>query len=103
MKTLLFLLISFASFGQVVRPPRIIVPFTDSVVHIPYAGMYIILNKDQPFPKCADFDKINWESIKKRHKELSPKAKDAHEVTLIYPGNIKAYLTFDQLKEIACK
>ena len=99
MKILLFLLISFGSYGQVVRHNEELKP--NKI--IPFAGMYIIVSKDNPFPKCEDFAKIDWIAMKKRHSELAPKAKEAHEVTLIYPGHIKCYLTFDQLKEIACK
>lgn len=99
MKTVLLLLISVSSFGQIVRHRNEVK--ADGV--IPFAGMYIVLTKDQPFPKCSDFAKIDWAAMKKRHAELAPKAKDAHEVTLIYPNKVKCFLTFDQLKEIACK
>jgi len=92
-------LISFASFGQIVRHNEDVRP--NKI--IPFAGMYIIVTKDHPFPKCGDFAKINWTAMKKRHKELAAIAKEAHEVTIVYLGGIKCYLTFDQLKEIACK
>lgn len=94
--SILFALISFVSAGQVVRQPT-------PVEKIPFAGMYIIVNKDHPFPKCEDFSKLNWDALKKRHNELKSKAVQSHEVTIIYPGNKRIYLTFDQLKEIACK
>lgn len=99
MKTLLFLLISFGSFGQVVRHQNDVLASKS----IPFAGMYIVLTKDQPFPKCSDFAKMDWAAMKKRHGELALKAREAHEVTIIYPGGFKCYLTFEQLKEIVCK
>lgn len=92
----LLVLISFVSAGQVVRQPT-------PVDKIPFAGMLIIVNKDYPFPKCEDFAKLNWVALKKKHNELKSKAVQSHEVTIIYPENKKVYLTFDQLKEIACK
>lgn len=100
MKTLtaLFVLVSFISAGQIVRPPASTTP-----EKIPFAGMLIIVNKDHPFPKCADFARLNWAALKKKHNELKSKALQSHEVTIIYPGNKKVYLTFDQLKQIACK
>lgn len=91
-----FVLISFLSTGQIVRQPT-------TVDKIPFAGMLIIVNKDHPFPKCEDFAKLNWAALKKKHNELKSKALQSHEVTIIYPGNKRVYLTFDQLKEIACK
>lgn len=92
----LLVLISFVSAGQIVRQPG-------QPDKIPFAGMLILVNKDQPFPKCEDFAKLNWDALKKKHNELKSKAIQSHEVTIIYPGNKKVYLTFDQLKEIACK
>ena len=99
MKALSLLLISFSSFGQIVRHNEDVRP--NKI--IPFAGIYIIVTKDNPFPKCEDFAKIDWKAMKKRHNELAPKAKEAYEVTIVYPGNIKCRLTFDQLKEIVCK
>lgn len=97
MKLLVVLLfISFASAGQIVRQPG-------QPDKIPFAGMLILVDKDHPFPKCEDFAKMNWAALKKKHNELKSRAIQSHEVTIVYPGNKKVYLTFDQLKEIACK
>lgn len=97
MKILVVLLfVSFASAGQIIRPPV-------TKESISFAGMLIVITKDHPFPKCEDFAKMNWDALKKKHNELKSKAVQSHEVTIIYPGNKKVYLTFDQLKEIACK
>lgn len=93
---IVLLFVSFASAGQIARQPG-------QPDKIPFAGMLILVNKEQPFPKCEDFAKLNWDALKKKHNELKSRAIQSHEVTLIYPGNKKIYLTFDQLKEIACK
>lgn len=92
----ILLFVSFVSVGQIFREPV-------QTGKIPFAGMLIIINKDHPFPKCEDFAKLNWDALRKRHNELKSRAIQSHEVTIIYPGNKKIYLTFDQLKEIACK
>jgi len=91
----ILLIVSFVSNGQIMRQP--------TVDKIPFAGMFIVITKDHPFPKCEDFAKLNWEALKKKHSELKSRAIQSHEVVLVYPGNKRIYLTFDQLKEIACK
>jgi hypothetical protein len=93
MKTLLLLLLSFCSYAQIVRPAG----------KIPYAGMYIVVTKDHPFPKCEDLAKVNWKAMKAKHDSLKWIAKEYHDVTIVYPGNKRVYLTFDQFREIACK
>lgn len=72
-----------------------------------YTAIYLFPNKEKQFPRCDEFDLAK---IKKEYtenvtwiKQKYPNAKFREVVIQYAPSRHEVELTFDQLKEIACK